>query len=599
MPIRTENAQVAQQTPADIGQRRWLFSRVSNMAVGLDCNTPDVNLLDAASPNLDAMAFHSEVAETDDAIEVQDLALLSGEVQKVFVVDLGEDRHQLVLTTNFLYHYPLGVASVVMKAPVDADTASTGPFALNGTTAISPDWTVLSSSRWVVITNGVDTPFYYDGEYADYVPGLDANKANAHDLDAVDGSNYLFDSFTARIVASYYNLLFFMDTTEQRQGTDPETSLPYPKIRREYRVRRSDAGDPTRWAGGLSGRTDLLDLPDNIVAARTLGPYLIVYRRRSLIRAEWAGVGASLISFNTVVTIDGPLSHNAVAQIDDVHVFIGLSGVYIYRADAQTQIVSYPVHPELFAIDGPIDRAVRHEVYATTYITRRAIVFSLYRDIKDSNPSGPDIPAGTRLYILHIPKESQRAINWSRRILEGERYHVAGTYVNLAGEAFWRWRDLPPRAWNDLIQPWNRLRSVQSRYPVPVFVDRDDPEEAQRYTGAPGNIEWRYDTRSFGLDDKDLRLNTVLVLYQGTSICVEVVINRNTVQDEFPNPRRIHISSNSNRPVWLQFNVDRSCHEFKLVFCNPPGVASRARILNYGFTYNEESTLQGFLASYN
>ena len=288
---------------------------ISDVSGGLDTLTPLPILPNAFCRTTDGVVFTDGVIQTDiDCIPIVigdgGLHSMPGDYHVLIPLEtLAEGPTQLVLTTSGLYS-------------IDQDGLPTEIHSgLNGDAEIRPSFAYMPSNDWLIITNGVDTPFYYDGST----------------VASLDTLNDAFTSFTARHVLGWNNLLFFIDTTEN--GT-----------RRNYRVRRSDIADPTEWETGLAGFTDLLDTRDFVVGARVLGPYLIIYRENSLIRGEWVGQIHLLLDFNTVVPIDGPLNAEAIAQIDSTHIFAGEHGVYGYNGTLDVEHISYPISaPEEYA----------------------------------------------------------------------------------------------------------------------------------------------------------------------------------------------------------------------------------------------------------
>ena len=373
--------EIAPAGPLDTG---WQYARVTDLSGGLYTQLADTVIQDSFTPHARGVVFHSGVAETDDGFDLVDLSTdidgneVEGTIQLIIEVNLAlGEAAQLILTTATLYirtfeglskvpfvvppvlaNWTTGIetweevtnswgvystrgSSIPESIPITWTTKRSQPWsrasdpwntgiALNGVPDVTPDWTLLVSAAQVVFTNGVDLPFYYDGEVVRWIHGL----APSVPADFVETVHALY-SFAARVVTSWNNLLIFLDTTEQER-------LDEQAIRRRYRVRRSGAGAPAQWMGGIAGKTDLLDLPHNIAGAEPLGQYLIVYREASLIRAEWLGTASQTISFDTVVITDGPLSHRAIAQIDGTHVFVARSGAYVYRGDLFTHTYFYP-----------------------------------------------------------------------------------------------------------------------------------------------------------------------------------------------------------------------------------------------------------------
>ena len=281
---------------------------VNDLSGGLDTITPLPLLPNAFCRDADGVVFTEGAIQTD--IDCVDLPLAiwnlpaAGDDYHILIpVDtLSAGPSQVLLTTGGLYRLDSdGNPTVIHEG-------------LKGDPEIRPSYTFMPSNDWLVITNGVDTPFYYDGTEVGFITSLSDT----------------FGAFTARHVLSWNNLLFFIDTDEGGE-------------RKNYRIRRSDVADPTEWEEGLAGFTDLLDARDFVVGAKVLGPYLIIYRQNSLIRGEWIGLAHLLLDFNTVVPIDGPLNAEAIAQIDSTHIYAGRHGVYGYNGSLDVEHISYPI----------------------------------------------------------------------------------------------------------------------------------------------------------------------------------------------------------------------------------------------------------------
>ena len=323
--------------------------------------------------------------------------------------------------------------------------------------------------------------------------------------------------------------------------------------------------------GGVAGKTDLLDLPHNIVGARVLGQYLIVYRQASLIRAEWIGSARQTISFNTAVLTDGPLSHNAIAQIEDTHVFVARLGTYVYRGDLYTTLISTPVERDLFYVGGLVDALEPYEVLTVTYIARRTILICIFNGATNH----------TLMYSIYIPHNVELPPRWGLRELEDTRIHVVGTYRSGADPTAVSW-ELFGGTWGATSEVWGAYRPGDFRYTAPILVNRQALATTRVYNGITTAAKWEYETRTFGIDDRDVRIDTVLVLFEGDGIAIEAVADRGA--DSLSS-----VYTEGKGVRWARFNWNKQLREVKLRFKNPPDSPGVVRIHTYGVRYRQEA----------
>ena len=228
-------------------------------------------------------------------------------------------------------------------------------FSISGSADILPSWDVMPSADMIVFTNGVDTPFRYDG------------------TDLAEIENLPGATFTARGVVAWKNHLFFYDTTED--GT-----------RRPYRLRRSDVASPGEWVTGLAGFNDLLDESTAIVKAAVLGVYLILYRAKSIIRADYLA-GVPLIDFEGVISCDGPRVPNAIVATYQYHVFVGMHGVYFYEGGNSTERISSKIERTSRGMFPP-EGVMNNDTYKKMVMSWVEDTDTIYILIPNSDPAG-------------------------------------------------------------------------------------------------------------------------------------------------------------------------------------------------------------------
>lgn len=215
---------------------------------------------------------------------------------------------------------------------VDSGDVVTLAVALNGSVENQVSMTQLPSHNWFVFSNGADAPKRFDGS------------------DCVDIPNLPGATFTCRVVALYNNTLFLMNCQED--------GLDHPQ-----RIRRCDAGDPTDWTTGTAGYDDLYDSSDYIVSALSLGPYLIVYRDRSVIRGEYVGTEDVNYRWERTVVGEGPISHDAVVDVGDYHLLIGHAAIFEYRGGFDITPVADEIIYSTFLLSGDVNPGKLHLVF--------------------------------------------------------------------------------------------------------------------------------------------------------------------------------------------------------------------------------------------
>ena len=193
------------------------------------------------------------------------------------------------------------------------------PVGLNGNVANTVSLVHVPGSDWVVFTNGIDPPKYWNGTSCLQVPGLPSA-----------------GNTVCRSVALYNTALFLIGTTEG--------GVAYPQ-----RVRRSNQTDPTDWVGGTAGYDDLLDSSDAVMCGRLLGPYLIIYKSRSIIRCSFIGSSGFNYQYETMVTHEGAITPSSVCTVKDRHVFIGHNNIYEYAGDFTIKAIGDQIRPTLFS----------------------------------------------------------------------------------------------------------------------------------------------------------------------------------------------------------------------------------------------------------
>lgn len=225
---------------------------------------------------------------------------------------------------------------------------------LAGSDSIPVSIDVYAPSDLMIFVNGVDTPKQFNGLTIVDVPGLPGT------------------TFTAFAIAVFKDHVIFFRTVED--GT------AHPQ-----RERHSDTGDPGNWTTGNAGFTDLVESEDFIVTANKLGPYLIVYKERSIIRVEFVGLSTELFTFTTAISGEGAQSVDSVVDLGDEHLIFGNSNIYSYKGGFNLDPVGDDIFHKIFSTKGELNPSNSGKVIGI-YIEELDEVWYIYPGGVDTTP---------------------------------------------------------------------------------------------------------------------------------------------------------------------------------------------------------------------
>ena len=246
--------------------------------------------------------------------------------------------------------------------------------------------------------------------------------------------------------------------------------------------------------------------------------------------------------------------------------------MYLYRGDLFTSLISTPIERDLFYVGGPVDTLDAQDVIAITYVARRTILVFVYNGDDDT----------TSMYSVYIPYNPELPPRWGLRELQNRKVDVAGTYRLGADPTAISW-ELFGGNWDGTAEVWSSYQPGSDRYARPILVDRRPGKMAQWYTGIPGSLDnWEYQTRVFGIDDRDIRIDTVLVLFEGPGIHIEAITDRGEHKRS-----RDYTAGSGLR--WARFNWQRTLREVTLRFSNVANAPGPVRIHTYGIRYRQEA----------
>lgn len=357
-----------------------------------------------------------------------------------------------------------GVGGIVIKA-VD----------LAGSLDIQLSVVTVPSHNWFVFTNGVDQPQRYDGTDCTDIPNLPSS-----------------GNTTCRLVALFNDYLILAHSTEG--GTK------YPQ-----RVRWSDTADPTNWSTGNAGYRDLYDTEDFLIAVNFLGPYIIFYRERSIVRGSYVGSEDLLFDFETTVTGEGALSQDSVVNLGDIHIFIGNANVYEYRGGFDVTPIGDKIYYDVFGTSGELNPGYKQRVFCL-YVEEQDEVWIFYPHTGQEKPKK----------LLRYSQENEA---WLKRTFS---HDISG---------FGLYQSTTERTWNDLVGDWTQQswtwdsRAVEANAPTTHLCSVDNLQVYEYdYITLTDNgtaISYTVETKDFGHPKFQIRFDSYDFRLKGNSVLVE------------------------------------------------------------------------------
>ena len=419
----------------------------------------------------------AQVATTTNLVVASSAGFLTGEKIGITLTDGTQQRDTI---TNV----PDGT-HITIGAPGLTGNASNGAAVVRAVVLAGSDsYPVIAknvpSNNWLVFTNNVDYVQRYDGTDCVAVPGLTQT--------------------TCVSIALYNSAVFLFATTES--GTYHPT-----------RVRRSEIGSPSTWAGGTAGYDDLLDTNGPIIGADILGPYLIVYKQRTIYRGEFLNVGGVYYRFNAMLhgeLGEGLAATDAIVNVGSAHIFMGNSNFYKYIGDFSVEPVGDNVFNLLFSADANVNTDKMPLSFGVPVEGLREAWFAY----PSNGSSWPD----------RMVRYNLKIGSWTRRVFTAPMTS-AGVYEQ---QSSFSWNDLIG-SWSDQVWQWSS-RASSAGTPIilltpttsNIAVQYDFISTTDNGTSVPAVLE----TRDFLWSGGDIRTDRIEMYCQGLSILIQYSVDQ-------------------------------------------------------------------------
>lgn len=348
---------------------------------------------------------------------------------------------------------------------------------LNGSLDKRVVFETIPGNDWCVFTNGIDPPKRFDGTNCVVIPNLPSS------------GNTICQSL------KLYNTALFLFCTVEG-GTNYS-----------QRVRRSNQTDPSDWTTGTAGFDDLLDGADSIISADVLGPYLIVYKERSIYRGSFYGSSGINYNFDKMLSAEGVMSGGSVIDMEDYHIVIGTSDVYEYRGDYSLKSISSGIKNKLYGYNSDVEAKYKQRMFAFyNQELNEAWVCYVSKTSADGNCD-------------KILRYNITTGGWHTRELHNTICGF-GSYTKTTSYA---WEDLNGD-WASQMWTWN-TNQILTNAPITHLCAGDTPQVfSYNYVSTLDNtslISYIIETKDFVLSDTEFRHDMIEMNIKGTGITLE------------------------------------------------------------------------------
>lgn len=350
--------------------------------------------------------------------------------------------------------------------------------ALLGSDDEQVSFVIASSVNWLIFTNGVDVLQRFDGTSVEAVPGTPSS-----------------GNTICKAVALYRNYLFMINTVEG--GTY-----------RPQRVRWSGIANFISWPA--NNLVDLVDTEDQAICAYPLGPYLIIYKSTTIVRASFVGLSTKTFNFDVVITTEGVNGVQSVVQLEKEHVFFGQGGVFSYKGGMDITELGEPVWEMLFGTDSELNPNFSNR-----------IIGMFIHDLNE--------------VWFHYPDTDSEYPNNTLRYIVSEKVWLKRQFANtVSGYGFYV--VTTTRTWNDLIGDWTvqdwiwGSSKVSANSPT-VLLLNDENLQVYEYDYLSGDddgaaISFEFQTKEFYHPDNLMRFDSFMIEAKGSAVTFEYSTDR-------------------------------------------------------------------------
>jgi hypothetical protein len=341
--------------------------------------------------------------------------------------------HLILLTTTKEYKYNTGTGAwddITYATPAAVVTNRTGNED-NGidyvivTGLARDDAGVESVQKWVIITNGVDKPRYWDGTLARFYEYSTATIANK-------GARLEFTGFTTMKTISSISSYLVMGNVST--GSNEPTTVVW-----------TDTGSLWNWGtgvgtGGNSGAIPITDATGPIVKAEALSDRLMLYSEDS-IHAMYHVGGNDIFAFEKLIGGTRLVSPRAIVNVRGFHLFLTQENIQLFDGSRQLRVIADKIAPKL---RDELASSLRSRAWAFLDIAKNQVYWGV-----------PSSEEKTIVYKMEYDDYDVTRIRWTRYEFDQRRITAMGFWRRSVGI---RWNDsaIAAMTWQTAAMNWNQ-----------------------------------------------------------------------------------------------------------------------------------------------
>jgi hypothetical protein len=199
-----------------------------------------------------------------------------------------------------------------------------------------------------------------------------------------------------------------------------------------------------------AGYTDILDSSHDILQALGLGPYLILYRDKSIARLSISSSGNKRFDTQTVVNGVGVFSNLAAIDLIDKHIVWANTNFFWYKGGFSVEEIGNPIKDYVFGPAGTLKEVTTSRSEAFSVLLPKSNEILFFHQVNELT----DVPNVVLRYHLDYNKWSTRTF---AHVISGFGEHI------LADSISWSELDV---AWEDITSSWAGFDALGEEYAI-------------------------------------------------------------------------------------------------------------------------------------
>jgi hypothetical protein len=397
-----------------------------------------------------------------------------------FITDT-DDEHLIVVTTNRIVRYDNVSGSWVVMTPtgwVATENDYIDYCIATGSTDVADGVpTPAAQKTWIIITNGVIPPVYWDGDIAQ--PFKDIRTS----------PNWNFPNFyTARTVRMFYNHLVF-GGIEYTTGSSP------------FEIAWGDTYSLVIFNSGNAGQALLTDTKGTIRRFEQLGDRMIVYTDESIATMSYIG-GNQIYLFEQLIQDVRLVSPKSILSVGTYQLYHARENIKLFDGTRSSPDVADSIQR---SYRDELNMAFRHHSFTFVDTSKNRLYFGV--------PTSND---ETVIYLAEFDNLIKRDFRWSRHVYHGRL--TCMSYYSREQTLHWNDAELSTKTWDDMSPQWGDS-SNERGFPVPVVgvwdkdtntgyvVKLDELSGSDFASGTSHAIDAVYESPDFTTPDEFLSSN--------------------------------------------------------------------------------------------